>query len=119
MGWAANGLHYGIRQSELAALDAGAFVIVNGSRAYVALLRERWPGVCVLHIDAPAGVVRARLLQRGRESADAIAARVARAQQISADAMPGDLYISNAGSLEDSGRQLHMLLRQHMQLVMR
>lgn len=119
MVWAANGLQYGIRHAELARLADGAFVIVNGSRAYVPELRRYWPGVCVLHIEAPASVVRERLRTRGRETADAVEARVARSQQVRAAAMPGDLLISNAGSIEDSGRTLLALLQQHMQQAMR
>jgi ribose 1,5-bisphosphokinase len=119
MDWAANGLQYGIRRAELAGLADGAFVIVNGSRAYVPALRRQWPGVCVVHIEAPASVVRERLRTRGRETADAIEARVARSQQLSADTMPGDLHISNAGSLEDSGHALLALLQEHMRQAMR
>lgn len=117
MDWAAHGLQYGVRWTELAGLDAGTFVIVNGSRAYVPKLRQRWPGGCVLHIDAPAAVVQERLRARGRETPDAIAARVARSKQVSAEVLPGDLQVSNAGSLEDSGRALLALLQQHMQKV--
>lgn len=115
MHWQANGLQYGIRQTELAGLEAGGWVLVNGSRAYVPTLRQNWPGVCVLHIDAPAAVVRERLLRRGREAAQDIEARVTRSQQLSAPSMPGDLQISNAGSLEDCGHQLLALLRHRMQ----
>ena len=35
MRWEANGLRYGIRHAELAALERGHQVLVNGSRAYV------------------------------------------------------------------------------------
>ena len=116
MHWQANGLHYGIRQTELTGLDAGAWVMVNGSRAYVPTLRQGWPAACVLHIDAPAAVVRERLLRRGREAAQEIEARVARSQQLSAPSMPGDLHISNAGGLEDCGHQLLALLQHRMQI---
>ena len=64
-------------------------------------------------------VVRERLRTRGRETADAVEARVARSQQVRAAAMPGDLLISNAGSIEDSGRTLLALLQQHVQQAMR
>ncbi len=117
MEWHANGLNYGVRHSELMGLDAGGFVIVNGSRAYVPVVRLNWPGVCVLHVDAPASVVRERLLQRGRETADAVEARVARSQQVSARPLAGDLFIHNTGTLEDSGHLLLASLQQHFQRV--
>ncbi len=116
MHWYANGLHYGIRRTELSGLDVGQWVMVNGSRAYVPRLRQNWPGVCVLHIEAPAAMVRERLVARGREAAQEIEARVARSQQLSAASMPGDLHLRNAGSLEESGHQLLALLQHTVQM---
>ena len=110
MHWAANGLRYGIRHAELAALEHGHWVLVNGSRAYVVHLRRDWPGASVLHIQAPADVVRDRLLARGRESGADLDARILRSQDMRVAHVTGDMELVNAGSLEASGRELLALL---------
>ena len=110
MRWEANGLRYGIRHTELAPLKYGHWVLVNGSRAYVAQLRQGWPGASVLHIQAPADVVRQRLLARGRETGADLEARILRSQEMNAARLPGDMELVNAGSLDGSGRELLALL---------
>ena len=110
MHWAANGLRYGIRHTELAALKHGDWVLVNGSRAYVPELRINWPGASVLHIHAPADVVRRRLLARGREAGAELEARILRSQDLRVERSPGDMELVNAGSLDASGQELLALL---------
>ena len=110
MYWKANGLQYGIRHSELAPLENGHWVLVNGSRAYVPEIRQTWPLASILHIQAPAAVVRERLLARGREIGAALEARIARSQAISETRAAGDMELLNGGSLEESGLQLLALL---------
>jgi ribose 1,5-bisphosphokinase len=110
MHWAANGLRYGIRHAELATLEHGHWVLVNGSRAYVPHVRRQWPGASVLHIQAPADMVRQRLLARGREAGADLEARIQRSQDINAARLAGDMELVNAGSLEASGRELLALL---------
>jgi len=110
MCWHANGLHYGIRHTELAPMTKGYWVLVNGSRAYVPTLRRNWPGASVLHIQAPQDVVRNRLLARGREKGEDLEARIRRSQEFGATRSPGDMELVNAGSLELSGYELLALL---------
>lgn len=110
MRWEANGLLYGIRHAELAALENGHWVLVNGSRAYVPHVRRDWPGASVLHIQAPADVVRERLLARGRETGADLEARILRSQDMRAAHLSGDMELVNAGSLDASGRELLALL---------
>ena len=114
MCWHANGLHYGIRHTELALMAKGYWVLVNGSRAYVPTLRQDWPGASVLHIQAPQDVVRNRLLARGREQGEDLEARIRRSQEFGATRSPGDLELVNAGSLEVSGYELLALLERQM-----
>ena len=110
MCWHANGLHYGIRHTELAPIAKGTCVLVNGSRAFVPTLRQQWPGASVLHIQAPQDVVRNRLLARGREKGEDLEARIRRSQEFGATRSPGDMELVNAGSLELSGYELLALL---------
>lgn len=111
LNWFANGLHYGIRHSELSQMHTGKWVMVNGSRAYLEEAKKRFPGLTVLHITAPKEVLRTRLLMRGRESAQDIEARLNRLQSLAPE--PQDLCLSNEGSLEESLGTLKKLLHQH------
>ena len=110
MRWEANGLRYGIRHAELAPLEHGHWVLVNGSRAYVSEVRRTWPGASVLHIKAPADVVRERLLARGRETGAELEARIRRSQGLSAERLTGDMELVNGSGLDTSGRELLALL---------
>ena len=76
--WQAHNLSYGLPSTVLEALAAGQHVIANGSRALVAQLNERVPNLVVVEIGAPAEILAQRLAQRGRESADDVAKRLAR-----------------------------------------
>lgn len=74
--WQAHGLHYGIPQ---AALDGPGDVIFNGSRAALAQAVLRLPGLVVVLVTAPDGLLAARLTARGRETAEDIRDRLSRA----------------------------------------
>lgn len=101
--WQAHGLHYGVRWSELAALRQGRCVVLNGSRAHLPRLRQQAPQARVVEIVLPETLRRLRLHGRGRESADELAARVAR----SAPDSGADLVIDNSGPLASAVVQLH------------
>jgi phosphonate metabolism protein PhnN/1,5-bisphosphokinase (PRPP-forming) len=98
MHWRANGHRYGIRRE----IDAGRTVIVNGSREYLPRAAAAYPQLEVVHVTAPAEVLRARLEERAREEADAIEARLARRPAVP----PTALEISNAGAIERAGEPL-------------
>lgn len=78
LAWQANDLHYGIRCEELAPLEQNHWVILNGSRQYLHQIAERFPRLTVIHITANPEILKQRLLQRGRESAEMISERLAR-----------------------------------------
>jgi ribose 1,5-bisphosphokinase len=103
MSWAANGLLYGIRHTELDALQDDHWVLVNGSRAYLPFALLRYPAINVLHITAGANTLRRRLLARGRESGEVVAQRVERAERYRPPAGCRILEIQNEGSLEAAG----------------
>jgi ribose 1,5-bisphosphokinase len=87
--WAAHGLRYGIAHTELAPLGRGRDVLFNGSRAALPAARVAFPEMMVVRISAPPDVLAARLVARGREGADDIAGRLARA----AYDLPDDLAV--------------------------
>lgn len=79
LSWHAHGLAYGIRSSALRELEAGRGVVVNVSRSILDEVRQAFPRVHVFSITAPEAALRRRLQGRGREDADSIEARIARA----------------------------------------
>lgn len=82
--WDAHGLSYGIPLDIETDLAAGRTVIANTSRGVIRQAAERYPTRVIL-ITAPSAVLAQRLAQRGRETADDIAARLARDVGLPAD----------------------------------
>lgn len=76
--WHAHGLSYGVPHAEFAAREAGRDVAFNGSRAMLAEAARIFPDLEAIVIDAPPGVLAARIAARGREQGAAINARLAR-----------------------------------------
>ena len=106
MHWAANGLQYGVRHTELDGLRRDQWVMVNGSRAYLPHALLRFPGMTVLHITAGAEVLRSRLLARQRESLAMVEARVQRAIAFQTPPDCRFLEIYNNTSLDAAGLNL-------------
>lgn len=77
--WDAHQLRYGVRREELAKLEDGASVVVNGSRAIIDEATRRFPGTHVLSIRVGLEVLEQRLRARGREDQASIARRLERA----------------------------------------
>lgn len=77
--WKAHGLCYGVPFEELAPLLHGGTVMVNGSRAALAVARESYPDLRVIRVSAPSTTLADRLMARGRESRAEIEARLSRA----------------------------------------
>ncbi|GGH45747.1 phosphonate metabolism protein/1,5-bisphosphokinase (PRPP-forming) PhnN [Frigidibacter albus] len=108
--WQAHDLHYGIPASAVAAQQAGATVLFNGSRAMLAQAAEVFPGLNVLLVTASPETLADRLATRGRESREDIAARLARAQF---DLPPGlpVIHIDNDGALETAAEAMRAALQ--------
>jgi ribose 1,5-bisphosphokinase len=79
LSWRAHGLAYGIPADLQADRRDGWAVVANVSRAVVDDARARLAPVGVVVVTASAAVLAQRLARRGRESADDIARRIARA----------------------------------------
>lgn len=75
--WGAHGLFYGIPRDIAADLAARRVVVANLSRGVLADAASRFR-LRVLVVTAPVAVLAARLAARGRETAEDIAARLAR-----------------------------------------
>ncbi|WP_040505708.1 MULTISPECIES: phosphonate metabolism protein/1,5-bisphosphokinase (PRPP-forming) PhnN [unclassified Limnohabitans] len=109
LSWHANGLHYGIRRTELAGLQQGLWVLVNGSRGHLAQALQSHPGLQVVHITADPATLLQRLIQRQRETPEQIQQRIVRA---SAFLVPqGVIEISNNGTLDQAGQALLLALQ--------
>lgn len=96
--WRAHGLAYGIRRQALEPLARGVNVIVNASRRTIAEFAALHTPTVVLSVTASPEAVRARLVARGREDADAVAARLAREVPIQSPVPV--VTIANDGSIE-------------------
>jgi ribose 1,5-bisphosphokinase len=110
LAWQANGLHYGVRHSELALLQQGHWVLVNGSRGHLAQALQSHPGLQVVHITADPATLVQRLTQRQRETPEEIQQRVARASAFVVP--PGAIEVLNNGTLDQAGLALLLALQQ-------
>jgi phosphonate metabolism protein PhnN/1,5-bisphosphokinase (PRPP-forming) len=102
--WAAHGLRYGVRHSELQALRRGGWVVMNGSRRHLPQLLSGAPGCRVVEITAPEAVRAQRIAQRGREHGAQLRERLER--EAPATAIEPALRIVNAGDLREAAAAL-------------
>jgi ribose 1,5-bisphosphokinase len=119
MHWAANGLQYGIPKLVVDQLAAGASVLVNGSRAYLPEAVERFPNLLPIMLTVDRSVLRERLAKRGRESAEEIEQRLARNDQLIAEAKNWErgvvriTLLDNSSSLATTVTALLEVLARH------
>ena len=76
--WNAHGLHYGLRASLRDELASGRHIVANGSRGVLQTLAAAVPRLIIINVTASPEILAARLASRGRETADDVAARLAR-----------------------------------------
>jgi len=112
MHWRANGLDYGIPLQVDQWLQAGRTVLVNGSRAYLAEARRRYPDLLAVLVEVKPEVLRQRLLARGRETAEEVERRLARNAGLQATADPSVRVLDNSTDLEVAVAGLFTLLRE-------
>lgn len=119
LSWRANGLAYGIPRQIDDWLAAGQDVLVNGSRGYLPLARERYPELLAILMQVDEAALRQRLKARGRESAEQIEARLARSRElqlpsatVAGDSDEGESQwlLNNSGPLDQTVTQLLQLL---------
>lgn len=110
--WEANGWRYAIGIELDMWLASGFDVVVNGSRAHLAQARERYgPRLLPIVVQVSPPVLEQRLLARGRENAQEIAQRLARAERYASTASTCRV-LNNDGSLLQSVDRLLSLIRE-------
>jgi ribose 1,5-bisphosphokinase len=109
--WRAHGLGYAVPLAARNAVYRGTIAVCNLSRAIVAEARAAFPKVATVLVTANAEVLTARLAGRGRETREAIAARLARESGLSGSFAP-DYTLANDGSREAGGERLADILRE-------
>lgn len=83
--WRAHGRAYGISAARLAELETGDTAVISGSRKSLDMARDVFSQCIVVHITAPRGILKARLLARGRETNEQINERLDRAATFPVD----------------------------------
>lgn len=100
--WRAHGLRYGVPVSVREDLGAGHLCLVNLSRSVLREAQAMFPGFAVVHLTAPVEVLADRLAARGRESAEVIAARLARAGFALPEGLGPVIRVENTGTVEEA-----------------
>ena len=111
LSWGAHGLHYGLPGSVNDDIARGNVVIANGSRQVLAEARDKYPTCSVILITAEISLRAQRLSQRGRETQEEVAARLAR-EGAAVPASITPIVIDNSGTLADGIDSLVKALRQ-------
>ncbi|MGF6203997.1 phosphonate metabolism protein/1,5-bisphosphokinase (PRPP-forming) PhnN [Pseudomonas frederiksbergensis] len=109
--WRANGLDYGIPVEIDQWLQNGRDVLVNGSREYLPVALERYPAILPVLLTVKEGVLRERLLRRGRESLEDIDARLRRNRLFAVGDSIGDTSIQRLDNSGDLAGTVSNLLR--------
>lgn len=99
LSWGAHALFYGVPVEVEEILRSGISVVVNVSRSVIDEARRRFPPTAVVSLSVPEDVLRRRLAARGRESAEQIESRVARAAAVPVTG-PNVFPVVNDGTLE-------------------
>lgn len=107
--WKAHSLCYGVPFEELAPLLRGGTVMVNGSRAALAVAQDAYPDLRVIRVSAPSATLADRLLARGRESRTDIEARLSRASYDLPAGLPVTDVVNDASPATGVARLLQAL----------
>jgi len=110
MSWDSHGLRYGIDIGINQWLAKGLNVAMNGSRAYLQQATWGYPELRPILIRVDQSILRQRLEQRGRESADEIEKRLERARALDDLQHPNLIVINNDGDLSEAGDKLMTIL---------
>jgi len=109
LSWGAHGLLYGIPDSVRDRVGDGAELLVNLSRGVLSEAQSLFPDLLVVNLTASPQVLAKRLSKRGREDADEIERRLARAQLALPEGV-GAVELRNDGPLDQTVEQALALL---------
>ena len=118
LSWEAHGLRYGLPESVDRHISAGETVVANLSRAVIPALRTRYRNVSVVAVTASEKTLFARLMARGRESADEVHARIARNAEAGLSVSGAVWFIANDGTIDAAGDALIAAIRTAAELSM-
>ena len=113
LSWSSHGLSYGIPVAVDQLVRSGLVAVANLSRGALPDLHRRYADVVVAEITATPEVLARRLALRGRETADEIAARLARTVA-EEHRVAVRHVIDNSGALAVAGERFVELLRSSM-----
>lgn len=103
--WESHGLSYGVGVEINFWMQSGLDVVLNGSRGYLDEAARRYPDMVPVQITVDRDTLRERLMTRGRESAEEVERRLARADWFEC-AHESMVCIDNSGALERAGDEL-------------
>ena len=109
LSWPAHGLRYGVPVAVDQQLAEGTDVLANLSRGKLVEASRRFERFLVLSLTAPVDVLAERLAERGRESAEDIAARLKRAPFALPDGL-SVIAVDNSGPLDQTVARIRSAL---------
>lgn len=109
LSWESHGFAYGIGCEIDLWMERGLTVVVNGSREALPRAVQVYPDLLPVLVTVPENMLRERLGARGRESAEELERRLARARLPVLD-VPGLVRFDNSGSLSAGGMALARLI---------
>ncbi len=106
--WHAHGIQYGIRRNILEHIDNGEHCVINGSRKALPAMREVYPKLIPILITVDPTILEKRLIERGRENENEIAARISRSLM----PPPEKCYtISNNSTIEKTAKECITIMK--------
>ena len=108
--WRAHDLRYAIPARVQTDLAAGRTLLVNLSRSVLLQAQTRVDQLIVFSLTAPPEILADRLIRRGREDADDIEQRLARAARALPHGLRHVFEVSNAGALSNTVAEILELL---------
>jgi ribose 1,5-bisphosphokinase len=107
--WESHGFSYGLGNEIDLWMTQGLSVVMNGSRQALPAALLSYPDLLPVLVTVPEEVLRQRLAGRGREDAQELERRLARAR-LDLGEVPGLVHFDNSGPLAECGRALADLI---------
>ena len=111
LNWQSHQNSYGLGIEIESWMQAGVHVVVNGSREYLPVASQRFAQMRVILLEVSPEIIRQRLVERGRETADEINARIEHNQQLAAVSHPHLHVLNNDTPLTETGARFIDLLK--------